>query len=101
MPQREADTSGFLEKNADRENTVSTCLSIVLAGHITSRQGTWLAAVQRRINYTSEILGSMRSVKMLGLETQMSANIEDLRTSEIALSKKYRRAQSLVNAVCK
>lgn len=38
---------------------------------------------------------------MLGLETQMSANIEDLRTSEIALSKKYRRAQSLVNAVCK
>ncbi|CAN8102283.1 unnamed protein product [Discula destructiva] len=74
---------------------VSTGLSVLLAGHVTSRQGAWLAAVQRRINFTSEILKSMRSVKMLGLETQMSTNIEDLRTSEIASSKRYRRVQSL------
>lgn len=74
---------------------VSTGLSVLLAGHVTSRQGTWLVAVQQRINFTSEILGSMRSVKMLGLEMQMSENIENLRTSEIASSKKYRRVQSM------
>lgn len=68
---------------------------------MTSRQSIWLAAVERRINFTSGIFGSMRNVKMLGLETQMSANIEDLRTSEIALSKKYRRTQSLAVAICK
>lgn len=86
---------------ADCQFTVTTGLSVTIAGHITSRQATWLAAVERRINFTSEILGSMRSVKMLGLEAQMSTHIEDLRTTEITSSKRYRRVQCLLIALGK
>ncbi|ROW02989.1 hypothetical protein VMCG_05737 [Cytospora schulzeri] len=74
---------------------ISTSLSVVIAGFITSRQRAWLEAVQRRINYTSGILGSMRNVKMLGLTAQLSSNIHQLRSSELATSKRYRKVQSL------
>ena len=75
--------------------TASTALSMLLAGHVTTRQKVWLEAVQRRINYTSEILGSMRNVKLLGLTDQMSSNIDQLRSSEIGISKRYRKVQAL------
>lgn len=68
---------------------------MVLAGHVTTRQKAWLEAVQRRINYTSEALGSMRNVKMLGLTGQMSANIYELRSGEIDISRRYRKVQAL------
>jgi len=74
---------------------VSTGLSMTLAGHVTSRQKAWLEAVQRRINYTSETLGAMRNVKLLGLNTQMSSNIEQLRSNELIISKRYRKVQAL------
>ncbi|KUI69238.1 Multidrug resistance-associated protein 1 [Cytospora mali] len=74
---------------------IATGLSVVLARFITSRQRAWLEAVQRRINFTSGILGSMRNVKMLGLTSELSANIHQLRSSELTTSKRYRRVQSL------
>ncbi|KUI53472.1 Multidrug resistance-associated protein 1 [Cytospora mali] len=74
---------------------IATGLSVVLARFITSRQRAWLEAVQRRINFTSGILGSMRNVKMLGLTSQLSANIHQLRSSELTSSRRYRRVQSL------
>lgn len=76
-------------------NVVATGLSVVIAGFITSRQKAWLVTIQRRINYTSGILGSMKNVKMLGLTNQLSTNIQQLRSSELATSKRYRRVQSL------
>ncbi|KAI7788103.1 hypothetical protein LA080_013410 [Diaporthe eres] len=74
---------------------ICTGLSVLSAKAITSRQKTWLEAVQKRINYTSEILGSMKSVKVLGLTGQQTANIQQFRKTEIAASKKYRKVQSL------
>jgi ATP-binding cassette, subfamily C (CFTR/MRP), member 1 len=74
---------------------ISTGLSVFAARLINSRQRAWLEAVQERVNYTSEILGSMKSVKILGLVRQLTAKIHDLRNNEIASSKKYRRVQSL------
>jgi ATP-binding cassette, subfamily C (CFTR/MRP), member 1 len=76
-------------------NPVSTALSTVLAGHITSRQKNWYQAIERRVNYTSEILGSMRNVKMLGLSHIMSKNIQKMREDEMGISRKYRKVQSL------
>ncbi|KAH8664569.1 ABC transporter [Xylariales sp. PMI_506] len=73
---------------------ISTALSTQLARRITPRQKAWLEAIQKRINYTSEILGSMKNVKMLGLSDKMSANIQDMRDKEMDISKKYRRLQS-------
>lgn len=74
---------------------ICTGLSVLVAKAITSRQRAWLEAVQKRINYTSEILGSMRNVKILGLTGQQTSNIQQLRNTEIATSKKYRKVQSL------
>jgi len=74
---------------------ISTGLSVFAARLITSRQNAWLESVQDRINYTSELLGSMKNVKMLGLIRQVTEKIHDLRNQEIKTSKKYRRVQSL------
>jgi len=74
---------------------ISTGLSVLAAKLITTRQRVWLEAVQCRINYTSEILGSMKSVKMLGLSHRLFENIRQMRTSEIAASRNYRKIQSL------
>lgn len=71
--------------------TVTFAISILLASKITASQGVWLELIQRRINFTSAVLGSMRNVKMLGLETQMATNIEDIRTREIESSKRFRK----------
>ncbi|ORY71658.1 multidrug resistance-related protein [Pseudomassariella vexata] len=75
--------------------TISTALSTLLAGHVTVRQKAWFEVIQRRINYTSEILGSMRNVKMLGLTETMSANIQQMREVEMDSSRRSRKVQSL------
>lgn len=74
---------------------ICTGISVLTAKVITSRQRAWLEAVQKRINYTSEILGSMKSVKILGLTSQQAETIQQFRKTEIATSKKYRKVQSL------
>ncbi|KAI1419772.1 P-loop containing nucleoside triphosphate hydrolase protein [Xylaria sp. FL1777] len=79
-----------------------TVLSGQIADKVSKSQKTWLEAIQTRINFTSEILGSMKNVKMLGLTGQMFNIIQQLRDDEIAKSKKYRKVQayyvSIVNA---
>ncbi|KAI0115560.1 P-loop containing nucleoside triphosphate hydrolase protein [Nemania sp. FL0031] len=78
-----------------------TFLSGQIADKVSKSQKKWLESIQTRINFTSEILGSMKNVKMLGLTGQMSKMIQALRDDEIAKSKRYRRVQvysvSLVN----
>ncbi|KAH8200433.1 hypothetical protein TruAng_005396 [Truncatella angustata] len=74
---------------------ISTGISTVLAGHVTSRQKHWYGAIQERINYTSEILGSMRNVKMLGLSQKMTENIQSMREDEMNISRRFRKVQSL------
>ncbi|TGJ88504.1 hypothetical protein E0Z10_g256 [Xylaria hypoxylon] len=71
-----------------------TLLSGQIADKVSRNQKTWLEAIQTRINFTSEILGSMKNVKMLGLTGQMFDLIQKLRDGEIAKSKKYRQVQA-------
>lgn len=67
----------------------------MLASRIGPRQKNWLEATQKRINYTTEILGAMRNVKMLGLAKQMEHNIQNMREKEITVSRRYRRLHAL------
>ncbi|KAI0803754.1 P-loop containing nucleoside triphosphate hydrolase protein [Xylaria sp. FL0064] len=71
-----------------------TLLAGQIADKVSKSQRTWLEAIQTRINFTSEVLGSMMNVKMLGLTEQMFNMIQELRSDEIAKSKKYRQVQS-------
>ncbi|KAI0407428.1 P-loop containing nucleoside triphosphate hydrolase protein [Xylaria palmicola] len=75
-------------------SVAGTLLSGQIADKVSTSQRTWLEAIQTRINFTSEILGSMKNVKMLGLSGQMFNMIEALRHDEIEKSKKYRRVQA-------
>lgn len=54
------------------------------------RQKIWAAAVQKRIAVTSSILGSMRSVKMMGLGHEMTATIQGQRIRELNMQASFR-----------
>ncbi|KAK6207066.1 hypothetical protein LQW54_007494 [Pestalotiopsis sp. IQ-011] len=73
---------------------VATALSVKAAGFVTPRQKVWLEAIQARINFTAHALGSMRSVKMLGLSRKFESVIQGMRVTELDLSKKFRRLTS-------
>jgi ATP-binding cassette subfamily C (CFTR/MRP) protein 1 len=61
-----------------------------MSTYVTARQKIWLEAIQRRVNFTSEVLGSMKSVKMLGLADKMERILQGMRVREVELSKKFR-----------
>ena len=65
--------------------------SLVATSLVMSRQAMWLEAIERRIAATSEMLGSMKGVKMSGLTEVLSKSIQDLRLDELRISKKFRK----------
>ncbi|KAJ5218037.1 uncharacterized protein N7498_000136 [Penicillium cinerascens] len=75
--------------------TVFTASSFAMGNAVSTRQKEWLRATEKRINFTTTILGSIRNVKFLGLAEIMSSKIEALRMEELEISKKFRRIQSI------
>ncbi|CZT49492.1 related to multidrug resistance-associated protein [Rhynchosporium secalis] len=73
---------------------VSTLITSNLSNLVSSRQKVWLEAIQSRVNFTSEVLGSMKSVKMLGLSEKLGSTLQAMRYGELELSKKFRRLSS-------
>lgn len=69
--------------------------SFAMGNAVSARQKSWLRATEKRINFTTSILGSIRNVKVLGLTEVMSSMIEGLRTEELEISKKFRQLQSI------
>lgn len=66
-----------------------------LGQYVTVAQKRWLEAIEKRVNFTSEIFGSIKSVKMLGLTGKMAMLIEKMRRDEIAVMKKSRLLWSI------
>lgn len=62
---------------------------------VTARQKTWLQATEKRVNFTSAILGSIRNAKFLGLSEIMGTMIDALREEELTISKRFRRIQTI------
>ena len=65
--------------------------SIVASGLVMARQAVWLKAIERRITATTTMLGAMKGVKMCGLTDILSKTLQDLRVSELRISKKFRK----------
>jgi ATP-binding cassette, subfamily C (CFTR/MRP), member 1 len=65
-------------------------MSSRLGKYVTIAQKRWLSAIEKRVNFTSEIFGSIKSVKMLGLVDRMAMLIEKMRRDEIVVMKKSR-----------
>ncbi|KAJ5117114.1 hypothetical protein N7526_011223 [Penicillium atrosanguineum] len=75
--------------------TIFTASSFAMGNAVSTRQKEWLRATEKRINFTTSILGSIRNVKFLGLAEIMSSKIEALRVEELEVSKRFRRIQSI------
>ncbi|KAH7310266.1 ABC transporter [Rhexocercosporidium sp. MPI-PUGE-AT-0058] len=73
---------------------VSTLITSKFSSYVSGRQKVWLEAIQHRVNFTSEVLGSMKSVKMLGLMEKLGSIVQAMRVGELELSKKFRRLSS-------
>jgi len=52
-----------------------------------------MAAIQKRVGITSEVIGSMKGVKVAGLSDKAEKQIEDLRTEELEKSTSFRKTQ--------
>jgi len=64
--------------------------SLVTMSFVVSRQAKWLEAIERRISSTSGMLGSIKGVKMLGLQNSFMNFVHGLRIDELNISKKFR-----------
>ena len=64
--------------------------SLVGMSFVVPRQARWLEAIERRISCTSEMLGSIKGVKMLGLQDSFMKFVHGLRIEELDISKKFR-----------
>ncbi|KAJ0300193.1 hypothetical protein COL516b_008544 [Colletotrichum fioriniae] len=62
---------------------------------IPPRQRRWMQAIQQRVGITTEIIGSVKGVKMSGLTSTVQDQIQGLRDFELDESKKFRRVQIL------
>jgi ATP-binding cassette, subfamily C (CFTR/MRP), member 1 len=58
-------------------------------------QKQWLAAVQKRVSFTSALLHSMRNVKLLGLSAVVKERTHALRLSEVKLCRAYRAMETI------
>lgn len=56
-----------------------------------ARQAVWLEAIEKRIAVTSQMLGSIKGVKMCGLTDVLMARIQAMREQELHISGKFRR----------
>ncbi|KAJ5924064.1 hypothetical protein N7466_008251 [Penicillium verhagenii] len=74
---------------------VAITASFAMGNAVTTRQKDWLRATEKRINFTTSILGSIRNVKYLGLTEIMSDMIETLRIEELKVSTKFRQLSSI------
>ncbi|KAK6611684.1 ABC transporter [Botrytis cinerea] len=54
-------------------------------------QKEWVEAVQKRVAITSSALKSMRGIKMQGLTTRLSEDLQELRVQELEYAKPFRR----------
>ena len=68
----------------------STGLSSMVAKRIGGRQKIWTAAIQRRIAIVSSALGSMKSLKMMGLGRVMTDIIQGQRIRQLSHQKSFR-----------
>ncbi|KAH7174084.1 P-loop containing nucleoside triphosphate hydrolase protein [Fusarium flagelliforme] len=65
--------------------------SVIAVSFVMARQAIWLEAIERRISVTSQMLGSMKGVKMCGLSSVLGTRLQAMREEELHISGKFRR----------
>ncbi|KAF4996188.1 hypothetical protein FGRMN_4636 [Fusarium graminum] len=65
--------------------------SVIAVSFVMARQAAWLEAIEKRITVTSQMLGSMKGVKMCGLSKVLGTRIQAMRNEELRISGSFRR----------
>lgn len=71
--------------------TVASISSFFVGRYVAKRQKSWIEATQKRVNWTTELFGSIKAVKMLGISKVLSRVVQGMRVAEVDLSKDYRK----------
>lgn len=81
----------------------AVCLlgGLPLAGAAGNAQTPWLEAIEDRLAATAKALGSVKSIKMMGLADVVSTTIRQLRLDEIHASLRWRVLNIFVTISCK
>ena len=75
---------------------------IVLAGYkLPRQQDAWFQAIESRVDLTAHTLGSLLSVKLLGLSGGMEAKVRKKREEELQTSHEFRVSNCLALTACK
>lgn len=74
---------------------ISTVAIISMAKSMAHAQKIWMKSIQTRVDVTSTMLGSMKSVKMLGFTDWLADIVQGLRVSELQEAKLFRRLRVL------
>lgn len=82
-------------------SVVSLCGCTSLGKTVASRQVTWQRATQDRINFISEVIGSIKAVKMLGFSDKFIESIRAKRVNDIERGKKFRWMIVWLNGISK
>ena len=72
----------------------ATGITAYLTPKIHAALKAWIEVIQTRVAFTSDMLGSMRSVKMLGLTDLVQSLVQDLRVKEVVKVKVLLRLRS-------
>ncbi|KAK2738351.1 ABC multidrug transporter [Colletotrichum kahawae] len=72
---------------------VSVLIAARLGKLIPPRQRRWREAIQKRVGVTTQVMGSVKGVKMSGLSGTVQDQIQGLRDFELEESKEFRKIQ--------
>ncbi|KAL3480238.1 P-loop containing nucleoside triphosphate hydrolase protein [Aspergillus californicus] len=85
----------FLISNTQNDNAEYNIVALggcmIGMAFVVARQAMWLEAIERRISATSSMLGSIKGIKMLGLQSSLMKCVHSLRIDELAISRKFRK----------
>ncbi|KAI0415678.1 putative ATP-binding cassette transporter [Xylaria grammica] len=70
---------------------ICTVASVFIGKRSATQQRVWLAATERRIQATKNMLSSLKAIKMTGADRRAAATITKLRSLEFESSKAFRR----------
>ncbi|RDW67218.1 Metal resistance protein YCF1 [Aspergillus mulundensis] len=71
---------------------ICSVLGLGVASTMGARQRRWLEAIQERVQVTSDMLKSMKEIRLGGLQGPMASKLEGLRTVEISQSRPFKKA---------
>jgi hypothetical protein len=80
---------------------ICSYLQTIVGRTMSERRVAWTKAIQKRVGLTSNLLRSMKSVKMTGLVDVSTKLVQEERIQELKLVRKFSWCIAWLNTVCK